>query len=80
MTLIIYISYIYHKYILSHIYIIYIGIVGVHNIDRIRILPPLDEVIYRGLLKISVAVLDPFPVGNYLAIRLYKYTYIITIL
>ena len=31
--------------------------------SRIRILPPLDVKVYRLLLQISVAVLDPFPVG-----------------
>ena len=31
--------------------------------SRIRVLPPLDPRIYNLLLKISVAILDPFPVG-----------------
>ena len=30
-------------------------------LERIRVLPPLDERAYRALLRICVAVLDPFP-------------------
>ena len=30
-------------------------------LERIRMLPPLDERAYRALLRICVAVLDPFP-------------------
>ena len=32
-------------------------------ISRIRVLPPIDERMYRALLRTAVAVLDPFPVG-----------------
>ena len=44
------------------------GRVGVQNIDRVRVLPPLDEAVLRGLMQLSVAVLDPFPVGMHLPI------------
>lgn len=33
------------------------------NPDRVRVLPPLDEQIFRSLQQHSVAVLDPYPVG-----------------
>jgi hypothetical protein len=36
--------------------------------SRIRVLPPLDIRLYQLLLEISVAVLDPFPVGMHLPI------------
>lgn len=31
--------------------------------SRVRVLPPLDERVYRSLVRQVVAVLDPFPVG-----------------
>ena len=31
-------------------------------------LPPLDERMYRGLLRQAVAVLDPFPVGAHVQV------------
>ena len=34
--------------------------------SRIRVLPPLDIKLYQLLLSISVAVLDPFPVGMHI--------------
>lgn len=39
-----------------------------HQGDRLRALPPLDEALYRALLRHSVAVLDPFPVGVHIAV------------
>lgn len=39
--------------------------IGVDLIKRIRILPPLEERLYRALLRVSVAVLDPYPVGTH---------------
>ena len=36
--------------------------------SRIRILPPLEDRLYRALLLESVAVLDPFPVGMHVQI------------
>jgi predicted O-linked N-acetylglucosamine transferase (SPINDLY family) len=42
--------------------------VGVQNIDRVRVLPPVDETILRGLQHLAVAVLDPFPVGMHLPV------------
>jgi hypothetical protein len=38
------------------------------SLSRIRILPPLEEKLYRALLKGAVAVLDPFPVGRHVEI------------
>lgn len=38
------------------------------NPDRIRVLPPLDEALYRALLRQAVAVLDPYPVGLHTAV------------
>lgn len=42
--------------------------VGVQNIDRVRVLPPVDEAVLRGLQQLAVAVLDPFPVGLHLSV------------
>jgi hypothetical protein len=39
--------------------------VGEINVERVRFLPPIEEAILRGLQKIAVAVLDPFPVGSH---------------
>jgi len=44
------------------------GRVGVQNIDRVRVLPPVDEAVLRGLQQLAVAVLDPFPVGLHLPV------------
>jgi len=33
------------------------------NVNRIRILPPIDEPMFNALQLASIAVLDPFPVG-----------------
>lgn len=33
------------------------------DLKRLRVLPPLDDVVYQKLMAIAVAVLDPFPVG-----------------
>jgi hypothetical protein len=40
----------------------------VQNIDRVRVLPPIDEAVLRGLQQLAVAVLDPFPVGMHLPV------------
>ena len=42
--------------------------VGEANIDRVRVLPPVDEAVLRGLQQLAVAVLDPFPVGLHLPV------------
>lgn len=39
-----------------------------NNLERVRVLPPLDEQIFRALQKQSVVVLDPFPVGLHIGI------------
>jgi hypothetical protein len=44
------------------------GRVGAVNIERVRVLPPVDEAILRGLQQAAVAVLDPFPVGSHLPV------------
>lgn len=44
------------------------GRVGLHNMDRVRVLPPIDEALLRGLQQLAVAVLDPFPVGMHLPV------------
>lgn len=44
------------------------GRVGLQNIDRVRVLPPVDEALLRGLQQLAVAVLDPFPVGMHLPV------------
>ena len=36
--------------------------------SRVRVLPPLDERVYRGLLRVAAVALDPFPVGMHLPI------------
>ena len=36
--------------------------------SRVRVLPPLDERLYRALQRAAVAVLDPFPVGTHVQI------------
>lgn len=41
---------------------------SLHQGDRLRVLPPLDEALYRALLRHSIAVLDPFPVGVHTAV------------
>lgn len=44
------------------------GRVGLQNMDRVRVLPPIDEALLRGLQQLAVAVLDPFPVGMHLPV------------
>jgi predicted O-linked N-acetylglucosamine transferase (SPINDLY family) len=36
--------------------------------SRVRVLPPLELKVYNALLQLSVAVLDPFPVGMHVPI------------
>lgn len=38
------------------------------NPDRVRVLPPLDEQVFRTVLQQAVAVLDPYPVGLHVSI------------
>jgi hypothetical protein len=41
---------------------------NIFSYRRIRVLPPLDERMYRALIRASIAVFDPFPVGAHIPI------------
>lgn len=43
---------------------------GITLTQRVRVLPPLDPRLLQALVKSSVAVLDPFPVGSAIPIML----------
>ena len=37
-------------------------------LSRFRVLPPLEESLLRGLMRLSIAVLDSYPVGMHIQI------------
>ena len=42
--------------------------IGVRDMERVRVLPPLEPGVLRALRRLAVAVLDPFPVGLHLPV------------
>ena len=51
-------------YVCMHAYMY----VCMYAVSRFRVLPPLEESLLRGLMRLSIAVLDSYPVGMHIQI------------